>query len=550
MRVASLPHRWISLGLVAALLATVLAALAPPPPAAAMTTNLRWGYYITWDRTSYTSLQQHVGQLDIVSPYFYDLQADGTIKAGVDASALSIMRAAQVKIVPMIANIPRWNDFHNTIADATKRETIAQRITDLVVNNGYDGIHIDFEAVNASDRDLLTDFMQRLAGKLHSRNKLVTQAVVARTSDTPTTWGGVYDYSALARINDFIVVMAYDYHYSTGGPGAIAPIDWVSTVVEYAKTRIPASKILLGVPAYGYDWDLTAGTDGPPAASLRYDQAVALKQRAGASSGYDTKQEAAWVRYTAGDGHQHEAWYETVDSLHAKFNVMLDEGLGGFAMWRLGQEDPSDWPEIGRLSTPATRIPPFPNTWDRIYFSATGHSLAYGFKAFWERNGGLPVFGYPLTEEFSENGVTVQYFERQRFEWHPENPDPYKVLLGLLGVQSARAQGLLATAPFQSRPRYARDGCDYFPQTGHYLCYGFRSYWHAHGLEFGDAGSSYRESLALFGYPISEEFQQNGVTVQYFERARFEWHPENPDPYKVLLGLLGTDAVRAKGWIR
>ncbi|MBX6341055.1 MAG: hypothetical protein IRY97_01245 [Thermomicrobiaceae bacterium] len=82
------------------------------------------------------------------------------------------------------------------------------------------------------------------------------------------------------------------------------------------------------------------------------------------------------------------------------------------------------------------------------------------------------------------------------------------------------------------------------------MCYGFRSYWRAHGLEFGDAGYSYRESLALFGYPISEEFQQNGVTVQYFERARFEWHPENPDPYKVLLGLLGTDAVRAKGWIR
>ncbi|MBX6342459.1 MAG: peptidoglycan hydrolase, partial [Thermomicrobiaceae bacterium] len=75
--------------------------------------------------------------------------------------------------------------------------------------------------------------------------------------------------------------------------------------------------------------------------------------------------------------------------------------------------------------------------------------------------------------------------------------------------------------------------------------------WHSHGLEFGDRGISSRESLALFGYPISEEFRdpQTGLTVQYFERAVFEYHPANPEPYKVLLRLLGTQAVRDRGWM-
>ena len=84
-------------------------------------------------------------------------------------------------------------------------------------------------------------------------------------------------------------------------------------------------------------------------------------------------------------------------------------------------------------------------------------------------------------------------------------------------------------------------------QTGHWLCNGFRDYWNSHGLEFGDRGVSYRESLALFGYPISEEYVDpaTGTTMQYFERARLEFHPDNPAPYKVELGLLGSPSWQA-----
>ncbi|MDI3340682.1 MAG: hypothetical protein QJR03_09135 [Sphaerobacter sp.] len=163
------------------------------------------------------------------------------------------------------------------------------------------------------------------------------------------------------------------------------------------------------------------------------------------------------------------------------------------------------------------------------------------------------MFGYPLTEEFTEFGLTVQYLERQRFEYHPEDAGtPYEVELGRLGAEEAARRGLLDSPAFTPLPATTQGdaNCAFFAETGHRLCAGFRAFWETHGLEFGDPGVSFRESLALFGYPISEEFTDpaTGLTVQYFERARFEYHPDNPEPYRVLLGRLGADRLAERGW--
>jgi peptidoglycan/xylan/chitin deacetylase (PgdA/CDA1 family) len=171
------------------------------------------------------------------------------------------------------------------------------------------------------------------------------------------------------------------------------------------------------------------------------------------------------------------------------------------------------------------------------YFPETGKTVGHAFLRFWNRFGGLPVFGYPLTDEFTDpaTGFTVQYFERERFEYQPGAwPDHYDVLLGLLGNELTA--GRHAEAPFQPLAVQPDANCDVYAATGHRLCNGFRDYWRAHG------------GLTILGYPISEEFQENGLTVQYFERARFEWHPENAGtPYVVLLGRLGADALAARG---
>lgn len=181
-------------------------------------------------------------------------------------------------------------------------------------------------------------------------------------------------------------------------------------------------------------------------------------------------------------------------------------------------------------------------------FPITGHKVAAPFFPYWQTQGGLPIFGYPLSDQLVEGGFRAQYFERQRLEYHPENAAPYNILFGLVGLQTAERRGLLNTAPFARRPATTAPGCEYFPQTGHTLCGGFRTYWHRYGLDFGEPGVSARESLALFGFPISEPFQEtleNGqtYTVQYFERVRMEYHPENAAPYDILLGRLTADLV-------
>ena len=193
-----------------------------------------------------------------------------------------------------------------------------------------------------------------------------------------------------------------------------------------------------------------------------------------------------------------------------------------------------------------------------LYFTETQHYLSFGFKDFWVQSGGVPVFGFPLTEEFSELNpdtsqmLTVQYLERQRFEYHPEHAGtPYEVELGRLGIEDARRRGLMGTGSEAFLPSTDHiNGCDFAGATQHNLCGDFLAYWHSHGLNFGDAGYSDRESLALFGYPISEAYvdSQTGLLTQYFERAVFEYHPENQVPYKVLLRRLGAEQLSVRGW--
>ena len=182
-------------------------------------------------------------------------------------------------------------------------------------------------------------------------------------------------------------------------------------------------------------------------------------------------------------------------------------------------------------------------------FTQTGECIGGRFLQFWNGNGGLPVFGFPLAEQRRELGTegefVTQWFERERFELHPENRAPYDVLLGRLGDELLKRQGRDWTTFPKGQPKA---GCQFFDATGHTVCEPFLSYWRGHGLEFdGRAGRSFVESLALIGLPLSEPAMEtnssgDSVSTQWFERARLEYHPGEPDPYKVLLGRLGAEA--------
>jgi hypothetical protein len=186
------------------------------------------------------------------------------------------------------------------------------------------------------------------------------------------------------------------------------------------------------------------------------------------------------------------------------------------------------------------------------YYPVPGinHNIPEVFVRYWVAHGGLAQFGYPRTEAFKEVNAAdgkvylAQYFERNRFEYHPEYAGTdAEILLGLLGNEQTAARRAAGEAPFVPlTDPYGHHG-QFFAKTGHTIEDQFLAYWEAHG------------GLDLYGYPISEPFPEvnpadgKTYTVQYFERNRFELHPENAgSPYEVLLGLLGNDLLQQKGW--
>ncbi len=153
------------------------------------------------------------------------------------------------------------------------------------------------------------------------------------------------------------------------------------------------------------------------------------------------------------------------------------------------------------------------------------------FLAFYIERGGLEIFGYPLTEAYEDPqlGLRVQYFQRARMEWHPDNEMPHKVQLGLLvdelGYDYPRAS-------LEEIPAVPDPNRQYFPVTGHVVAYAFLDYFREKG------------GVDIFGYPRSELLYEDGYYVQYFQRARMEWHPEDAVGMQVRLTNVGEIYVR------
>ena len=162
------------------------------------------------------------------------------------------------------------------------------------------------------------------------------------------------------------------------------------------------------------------------------------------------------------------------------------------------------------------------------FFPQTGHNISHGFRAYWKENGDVGVFGYPLTDEFVENGVTVQYFERVRLEYRDN-----KIVWGLLGSELTKDQFFRTVRFFPSEENNV-----YFGPTQHSVSGPFLEYWRDNG------------GLETFGYPLSESFVEERIEYQWFERARFEWHLDNSEGNQFMLSQLGKLSLEKRGWIR
>jgi hypothetical protein len=157
------------------------------------------------------------------------------------------------------------------------------------------------------------------------------------------------------------------------------------------------------------------------------------------------------------------------------------------------------------------------------YFSDTGHTVSGQFLTYFNATGGIVRYGYPITDAYvdSKSGLLIQYFQRARMEWHPDNPEAYKVQLGLLGDELGKR---MPPVPVTQIPAASNPKCVYFPETGHSACLKFLDQWRKTG------------GLDMYGYPISEYDIENEHIVQYFQRAKMEW---NPNTQRIELAALG-----------
>ncbi|PDW00575.1 PD40 domain-containing protein [Candidatus Chloroploca asiatica] len=220
--------------------------------------------------------------------------------------------------------------------------------------------------------------------------------------------------------------------------------------------------------------------------------------------------------------------------------IVNADGSGRFKLVDDGRSP--NWSRPAGSPAPA----PPPPAGDERCFAETGFCIAGRIRSYWEQNGGLPVFGFPLTEQREEmiegRAIQVQWFERNRLELHPANPRPYDVLLGRLGADRLAQRGYDWQAVAPETPQ---TGCRFFVETGRNVCGDILAAWRANGLELdGRPGFSESENLALFGLPltglITEQLSDGReYQVQYFERARFELHPENAPPLPRFAGPVG-----------
>lgn len=298
-----------------------------------------------WDSNALPIMQTRAGALDEANPGWYTVGIDGSVVKNWGAEDPS-MRAALTgtALVPTIKNYINGrfdgNAVATLLASPTTRETHVNAIANLVAQQAFDGIDIDYERVPTTSRADFTAFVELLASKLHANGKLLSVTVVAKTTDAENWNGpGAQDWIAIGRVADSVKIMGYDYHWSTSAAGPLAPLSWLDEVATYAEAVIPSGKSILGLPWYGYDW---MGTSG---ATVTYTDAMALAAANGAEITHDANGEATFTY--AG----RTVFFQDATSYLIKTNhiAAAHPRLGGFAAWRVGAEDPAIWSLVSQL---------------------------------------------------------------------------------------------------------------------------------------------------------------------------------------------------------
>ena len=285
--------------------------------------------------------------LTYLSPFMYSMREDGSLTNLQDELLIQVAWANNVHPLLVLTNFQN-NTFDSDLAAAVLRnpaiqERLLDNILQVIRQKGYTGLNIDFEYVYPEDRENYNNFLRRAAARLHPEGFTLSTALAPKESaDQQGLLYEAHDYAAHGEIADFVVLMTYEWGWAGGEPWAIAPINKVRDVLDYAVTVISPEKILMGAPLYGRDWNIP-WVEGTTARTVGPREAVELAWQYGAAIEYDETYQSPYFRYWDETGQQHEVWFEDARSMQAKYETVKEYGLRGVSYWSLGYDFPENW---------------------------------------------------------------------------------------------------------------------------------------------------------------------------------------------------------------
>ena len=291
---------------------------------------------------------KNVGRyLTYISPFTYAFTDNGTIVTIKDTSILAASKAQHVAPLLVFANLT-GGKFSSDLAATILRKpnlqkTLITNIVKTIKAKGYKGLSFDFENVYPEDRKNYEDFLKKMATELHKAGLFLSAAMPPKLSDQQT--GLLYEaqnYASQGNILDFVTLMTYEWGWAGGPPLAIAPINEVQRILNFAITVIPRNKILMGVPLYGRDWKIP-WVKGTQAKVVSHQEAIRLAAKYGATIYYHETYQSPYFQYTDETGQQHEVWFEDARSIQAKFDTVRQYGLRGISYWKLENQFAQQW---------------------------------------------------------------------------------------------------------------------------------------------------------------------------------------------------------------
>jgi spore germination protein len=292
--------------------------------------------------------------LTYIAPFSHHVTEDGNITPLDDNTAINAARKFNTAPLLSVTNISGKNfdtDLINKILNDNKlQQTLIDNIVKTMKDKGYYGVVIDFERISPENREKYNNFLRKLVARLHPMGYVVGTALAPKIYDVTTgAWHGAHDYKSQGEIVDFVIIMTYEWGWSGGPPLAVAPINEVRKVIDYAVSEIPGNKIFMGMPLYGYDWTLPYSPGGEFAESIGNQEAIDRARKVGANIKYDEKAQSPYYNYFDSEGREHVVWFEDARSVHEKYKLSSEYGLRGVSYWSLGKSFPQNWQVLDNM---------------------------------------------------------------------------------------------------------------------------------------------------------------------------------------------------------